>query len=115
MALFRKYGWIALLWLVAEVLFLYFTDSRWLFTYLFFSPVEVFQKNYPDYWWLVYVVMKVHMPAMSFVAVWFVWLRIVELLAQMRKLKQIFIGQFRGGIDSSNAYTNASRWVVAIS
>ncbi len=72
MALFRKYGWIALIWLVAEGLFLYLTDSRWLLTFLFISPVEVFEKNYPRFWWLVYGVVKGHVWVVRFMFVWYI-------------------------------------------
>ena len=86
MVLFRKFGWIALLWLVAEVLFLYFTDSRWLLTFLFYSPVEVFQKNYPDYWWLVFGVVKGHVWVIGAISVAYCYYQLSSLLKALRYL-----------------------------
>jgi uncharacterized membrane protein YphA (DoxX/SURF4 family) len=68
----RQYGWIALLLLVAEGVFLHYTDSRWLFTFLFYAPEEIFQQNYPRFWWLVYGVVKGQVWVLVGVALYYV-------------------------------------------
>ncbi|MBK8659446.1 MAG: hypothetical protein IPN22_11405 [Bacteroidetes bacterium] len=71
MVLFRKYGRIARLLLIADTLLLYLTDSRCLFHFLTFAPLETFEENYPRLGWLVWAAAKIHWPLLAAISLWY--------------------------------------------
>lgn len=64
---------------------MHYTDSRWLFTFLFYAPVEVFQQNYPRFWWLVYGVVKGQVWVLVGVAVYYAASRILASVIKYAK------------------------------
>lgn len=68
--------WLFVVFTLLDTVLLLFSRSTFLPNYLLFSPLDVFKQLYPNFWWLVFAVIKFHLPAL--------WLGVALLLIKYR-------------------------------
>ncbi len=68
--------WLFIVFTFLDTVLLLFSKSTFLPNYLLFSPLDVFKQLYPHFWWLVFAVVKFHLPVL--------WLVVAVLLVKHR-------------------------------